>query len=445
MGTTSLKVPTRQALVALLATAALVLSACSGGGSTPNESMKASPGAVNTAYKGTTINVMLPPWGAWPKADLQKFTAETGIQVKMNTLAWDSIHDKVVTSEAGGQAPADVVEMDWTWVSQFGAAGWFADLNKYLSPSEVKNSIGANLFVSKGKQIGLPYSLDFRGSLVNMTMFKKAGIDSPPTTWAEVVQDSAKLQQSGIAHPVGLPLKILEGTSTPWYALVRGSNGQILDSSGDPQMAGGDQSAKALDLIHTLYAKGYVDPGSIGLSDQQVGDNFNAGKSAMIIAAGPGGPAQAKDPKVSSVSHDDIEFVHLPGMQNATGPVVGLEEALAIPENSKQKGAAAMFISWWMKTPQLLSAYSAPDMGLLPTTQAGLQELDKQGKLLSSKAILEMVPQIQPIFPGGAPTWYGKFSASAAQVIQAVALGKETPSQGVTKLTATAKSLKSAS
>jgi len=84
----------------------------------------------------------------------------TGITMDMESLDWNSIHDKIVTAEAGGESPADVVEMDWTWVAQFGAAGWFTPLNDYLTAQQIQDSVGANIFVNGGKQIGLPYNLD---------------------------------------------------------------------------------------------------------------------------------------------------------------------------------------------------------------------------------------------------------------------------------------------
>jgi multiple sugar transport system substrate-binding protein len=423
-----------RAAVVAATVAALGLTGCTSGGASTSSQAVASPGVLSTAYKGTTIDVLMPPWGTFKKDVLAKFTAQTGIKVHMQSLAWDSIHDKVVTASASGQSPADVVELDWTWVSQFGAAGWFQDLKKYLSPQQIKDSIGASAFVSDKQQIGLPYSLDFRGMEVNMTMLKKAGITTPPATWDEVLKDSAALQQSGVAHPVGLPLKILEGTATPWYALVRASDGQILSSKGQPDFAKGDAGTKSLEFIRSLYSKGYVDPGAIGLTDQQVGDNFAAGQSAIVLSTGPGGNAQFTDPTKSTISKDSLLFTHIPGMTGNTGPTVGLEEALSIPKASKKAGAAAMFITWWMKTPQLLTAYQDGDMGLLPTTQEALQSLAKSGKLASADTVLKLVGNIQPIVPGGTPTWYTKFSAAAASTIQSVALGNETASAGIANL-----------
>src|SRR5205085_1411972 len=141
---------------------------------------------------GTTISLLVPPWAAYKQALLDDFTARTGITVKVESVDFDSIHDKIVTAAASGQAVADVIELDWTWVSQFGAAGWLAPLDKLLTPQQVQDAIGSNSFAYNGQQVGLPYSLDFRGSLVNMSKFKKAGISDPPTTWAELLDDAKK-------------------------------------------------------------------------------------------------------------------------------------------------------------------------------------------------------------------------------------------------------------
>ncbi|MGN6741976.1 MAG: ABC transporter substrate-binding protein [Amnibacterium sp.] len=423
---------------ALVAAAALALTACSGSGggggaATPAAGYK--PGVLDKKYAGTTITVMMPPWGSFKKSVLAQFTQKTGIKVDMQTLAWDSIHDKVVTTEASGQAPADVLELDWTWVSQFGAAGWLTDLTKYLSSAQLKDSVGAPTFVQGGHQIGIPYSLDFRGTEVDMTMLKKAGISTPPATWDDVLTDAKAVKKAGVVqYPIGLPLKILEGTSTPWYALVRSSGGQILTPKGKPAFDKDGIGQAALEFIHTAYSEGLIDPGAIGLTDQQVGDNFAAGQSAMVLSTGPGGNAQFTDPAKSKIAKDTLQYTHVPGQKDNTGPTVSLEEALSIPKASKHPEAAAEFITWWLQPEQLITAYHDPDMGLLPPSQTALQQLAASGKFADSKTILALAPNIQPVIPGGTPTWYSKFSAAAASTIQSVALGHTPAAAGIANL-----------
>lgn len=424
------------AVSAAALSAAVALAGCTGSpSSSQTTSGSYTPGVLSKAYSGTTISVMLPPWGAWSKQDLQDFTAKTGINVDMQTLAWDSIHDKVVTSEASGQAPADIVEMDWSWVSQFGAAGWFTSLDKYLSKQQLKDSVGANVFVHDGHQIGVPYGLDFRGTEVDMTMLKKAGIATPPKTWKDILTDAEAVKRAGVvAYPIGLPLKILEGTSTPWYALVRAAGGQILTPQGQPAFTKGGIGQAALQFIHDAYAKGLIDPGAINLEDTQVGDNFAAGQSAILVVASPGASSTFTNPTTSKIAQDSLKFVHEPGQSNDSGPTVGLEDALSVPQTSKNKEAAAMFISWWLQKAQLLKAYNNPNMADLPPSHVALQELASTGKLPDATTVLQSSQNIQPIFPGGAPTWYSKFSSAVAATVQSVAIGNETASAGIAKL-----------
>ena len=43
-------------------------------------------------------------------------------------------------------------------------------------------------------------------------------------------------------------------------------------------------------------------------------------------------------------------------------------------------------------------------------------------------------PNIQPVIPGGTPTWYSKFSSAAASTIQSVALGHTSAAAGAAAL-----------
>ena len=66
--------------------------------------------------EGGSITFMAPDWAIPADEQLKEFTDETGIEVVVNEVGWDDIRDKLVTAAAGGQAVADVVEVDWSWV-----------------------------------------------------------------------------------------------------------------------------------------------------------------------------------------------------------------------------------------------------------------------------------------------------------------------------------------
>lgn len=431
-----------------LGVAVMALTGCSaGGGGNPEPGSDSSyvPGSINKDYAGTTISALLPPWAELDKSLLAQFKEQTGITVNMEITPWEGLHQKIVTGVAANQAPADVMELAGAWLQQLTEANFLTPLGDYLTSDQIKNSIGASAFASGGEQYGIPFSLDFRGTAVNMSMLNKAGITSAPETWDELVAAAKAVKDAGIVkYPVGVPLTLEEGSVTPFYALVRAAGGEILTASGEPALLKSDAALGALKLYHTLYADGLMDPGSVGLDQTQIIANFAGGENAIALATGPGAMSQFKNADTSAVADDDISFIHTPGQKDNTGALVSLEEALSIPSGSEHKEAAAMFISWWMETPQLLAIYHDPDNGLLPTTQVALQKLADSGDLYSADTILKMLPTIGPLVEGGAPTWYPKFSRAAVDTLQAVTLGKVSAEDGLSKLAEKAKQIAAA-
>lgn len=88
-----------------------------------------SAGLPFTATASEPLSVLLPPWVTLPKEMTDKYTAKSGGKLDIQTLGWDEIRTKIVTSMMAKTAPASVTEMDWSWVGQFGSAGWYDDLS----------------------------------------------------------------------------------------------------------------------------------------------------------------------------------------------------------------------------------------------------------------------------------------------------------------------------
>jgi multiple sugar transport system substrate-binding protein len=441
-------------LAAAVAAAALLAgaAACSssgGSGATAGSSPSAGfrPGVLSRAYAGQTISVLLPPWGDMAQSQLAKFTAATGIKVNLEQMAWDSIHDKVVSAEAAGVAPADVTEVDWSWVGQFGAAGWYTPLNKWLPASLIKDSpVAANFSVS-GQQIAMPYNIDFRSTIVNMTLLKKAGITSPPATWAQLVTDAQQVKAHGVlASPVGVPLSVTEGTSTPWYALIKSAGGTVLDSSGNPAFtASASAGAQALQFEATLYKDGLIPPGEISLTDQQTSDLFASGQIAIELSYSPSALPGYVTPASSKVAKDDIVLAPIPGTDGTTTGTFGLPEGLGIPKQSAHQAAAAMFIYWWEQLPQLLASYNNPNMGNVPPLTSAISYLNAHNDLVDGSEVMAILPSVSPLFTGGAPNWYPQFSTDVATMIQNVVEGKSSVSAGLSQLASETQSLKAQS
>ncbi|AEJ40207.1 extracellular solute-binding protein family 1 [Sulfobacillus acidophilus TPY] len=405
--------------------AAVLMNGLSACGSTTGTSPAAGyvPGSINRQFAGTTITVLLPPWGAMPASQLAKFTKETGIHVNLEIMPWDDIHDKVVTAEAAHVSPADVTEVDWSWVGQFGDTGWYTPLNHLISPTALKNSLVANIFTVHHQLIAMPYNFDFRETTLNWKDFQEAGITTVPTTWAQLLADAKLIKAKGIVqYPIGMPLSITEGTSTDtWYTLIKSAGGQIFGPNWTPLFTAPNSiGAQALEYIKTLYQDGLVPPGEVQLTDVQTATLFAQNKVAALLGATPIDLSEFLSPQTSTVYKDDIRIIRVPGLPGHPSGVYGLPEGLGIPKLSTHQGAAAEFINWWMQTPQLMVSYHNPNMGNPPPEKYALDQLIRTGQLAQGQEIETLLKQVTPLFPQGTPPWYPQFSTDVATMVQSV-------------------------
>lgn len=391
-------------------------SSSSGNGKTSN--------SLDRQYAGTKISVLVPPWAAVPSSLLKSFHSKTGITVNLQTMAWDQIHDKVVTASAANVPVADITEFDWSWVGQFGAAGWYTPLNKYFGSSYTSDTPTSKIFTYKGNLLAMPYTNDFRLLAINTQYFRKAGITKWPTTLSQLMADARQIKAKGVVqYPWGEPLSATEGAATPWYAFTKAYGGELFSNSWKPLYSQpGSAGTKALTLINDAFAKYHlIDPAEVTMTDVQTDDAFRAGKSAFEVT-GPGGFSQMADPSKSKIVGHFAGLL-LPGV-SGPGPTFGLPEALGIPKSSKHVGAAVEFIRWWF-TPQVMNAMY-DTQGDLPTRTSILHSLESKGKLQQGSVVVAESKLITPLFPQGTPPWYPQFSGDVSTTINQMAKGEKT-------------------
>ena len=162
---------------------------------------------------------------------IRELTDETGIEVVVNEVGWDDIREKLATPASGGQAVADVVEVDWSWVGEFYAADW-------LEPLEVSEEDKADMptletFTKEDKVLAIPYANDYRLSYYNTEQFKAAGVTEEPQTWDDVLEACRKLKSTGtVDYPFAIALNAEEKTSTCLMWLAYAMNGVVWNEDG---------------------------------------------------------------------------------------------------------------------------------------------------------------------------------------------------------------------
>ncbi|WP_206078406.1 ABC transporter substrate-binding protein [Poseidonocella sp. HB161398] len=390
-----------------------------------------SAALVAAMAQAEEITVLL-PGGGYPASVIEEFTAETGIEVDQQTLAWDQLHTRIITALVAGTAPADVIELDWSWVGQFGAAGWLEPLDDVLDPSALEQVSVLPIFQAGGKTLGAPYNNDFKMMVVNTAHLEKAGITAPPTTVDELLAAGRAVKEAGITeHPFGLPLSVGEATSTAWYLITMMYGGDLFDADGNPAFTDPESGGyKALEFIRTAVEEGLIDPASTAYGNPEVREAFKAGDISFILSDGPGPLSTYNDPEKSAIAGQSAASV-VPNVSGETR-TYGLPEALAVPSASGSKDAAVKFINFVMSKEMQENVYTLD--GTLPTRKDALADLNAAGTLESGDAIVAQVGAVGPLFDGGTPPWYPPFSNAAAAAVNAVAIGQMSVDEAVASI-----------
>ena len=152
--------------------------------STPDNSTPSTTPDPAPADDGS-ITLWTYPIGNWgQETEVKKltdaFTAETGIAVKVEYLAYADGDDKVNAAITGGNAPDLVMEGPERLVANWGANGHMVDLKDMLDDTdkkEIQESVLASCTAPDGAVYEYPLVMTAHCMAVNLDAFKEAGAD----------------------------------------------------------------------------------------------------------------------------------------------------------------------------------------------------------------------------------------------------------------------------
>jgi len=380
------------------------------------------------------LSVLLPPWGTLPKDLTDQFAQSAGVTLDAQTLGWDEIRTKIVTSMVANTAPASATEVDWSWVGQFGAAGWYQSLNGGISADVLADVPTASIFSYGGEVLGVTYNNDFRVMIYNKNHLASANVSAVPTTPDELLAAARAIKAAGVAdHPIGLPLSASEGTSTAWYLMTKVFGGELFDDNFEPLFVDKDSAGyKAMEFEISAIKEGLIDPSSTGLKDVEIHELFKSGKITFDVAGWAGNLSVYTDPDKSQVADGAAAALMLSTIGKAR--TIGLPEAVGIPTGAANKEGALAFINWLLEPATQIAAYET--LGNLPPRLSVLEQLNADGKLVEGDVILAQAALVEPLFAQGAPAWYPDFSSSVSSNLNLAAKGQITVEEAVQRIAA---------
>jgi ABC-type glycerol-3-phosphate transport system substrate-binding protein len=342
---------------------------------------------------------------------VSKWNAEhPDIQIEYVQGDWNSVHDQLLTSFEGGDAP-DIFQYESASIGEFSKQGYLADL-KDLVPEGLKGEISQGIWDSvtfDGVVAGVPFLLESQVVLANKKLLDAAGVAVPaadtPWTWDEFQANAQKLTKGdtyGVAWALKSPTNRVMNLSLNF-------DGKYFY---DGEVRVGDPEKEVPRRIHDMiYTSRTAAPDAVGMGGTDPLPGFFAGKYAML----PGGVYLRQ--QMVEQAPAGFDWVTLPPIKGLSSNQAANPQTLSVAESSAAKDQAMQFIEFFLNPTNM--ARLAQGDWLVPTGKAANEELvkstgGKQGWDVAAASADDLtVAPFQQV--GGYPEWKTKYATPALQ------------------------------
>jgi ABC-type glycerol-3-phosphate transport system substrate-binding protein len=399
----------------LLALALLLTAACTGGGGGSDDG-RITLRFQSLAWQEESVAAnkdLVAEWNA----------AHPDVQVEYVQGSWDSVHDQLLTSFEGGEAP-DVIHDASDDLADFAYGGYLADLTDLL-PGRLKSEIPARSWetVTFGDGIyGVPFLQEPRVLIANAKLLRRSGVRIPtpehPWSWAEFRQVTKALTGPG-RYGVAWPLKEPVSAS---LNLSLSAGGQLFHRRADGKVTVRFEAADEV-VPRTLHDQVNTDrsasASTLGSGGSDTLPGFFAGKYAMV----PLGFSYRQ--QVEQQAPEGFEWQVLPAPAGAAGLDQGVSpQTLSIAEDSPHKKEAAAFVDFLLR-PENMVRLALGDW-MLPTGTTALKDpalrTQRRGWSVGT-ALAEHLRSAPAQSVRGYPEWKDKVATPAFQEYYSGAIG----------------------
>ena len=196
-----------------LAAAAMLVAACGGDDGSSEGSNSGKAVTIDWWHIQNTD----PMKTIWKQAADSYMASHPNVKIKITVLENEAFKAKLTTNMQAGNPPDIFQSWGGGTLKEQADAGLIKDITE---PTQswigTLNEAAVGLYQVDDKQYGVPFNLGMVGVWYNKALFKKAGIDTPPSTWSEFLADVEKLKSAGIT-----PIAVGEKDKWPgmfWWA-----------------------------------------------------------------------------------------------------------------------------------------------------------------------------------------------------------------------------------
>lgn len=218
------------------------------------------------------------------KPIVEKFTKETGIKVKIQSIPWSASRDKLLTAVAAKNGP-DVAQMGTSFMSEFVDAGALSDISNEVNKNEVlksTNFFDGSVATTKfdNKYYAVPWYTETRALYYRTDLLKSVGYSQAPQNWQELADAATKLAKRG-DNKYGFNVDGAEPTFGFMFARQNGST--LFDNKQKP-LFNQPEMVKALTYLDDIVKSGAAPKTNLGLDISQ---SFGGEGIVPMFISGP--------------------------------------------------------------------------------------------------------------------------------------------------------------
>ncbi|MFC4449650.1 substrate-binding domain-containing protein [Halorussus aquaticus] len=211
--------------------------------------------------------------------NISRFEDETGITVNVNEVPWQNLKTTLITQWRNQSSDADAFNGPTWWLGDFVAANWVEPLE--LGDDHMSNFPDnlRSLVTFDGQTYMAPQLGKWGSYLYDAQYLSEQGVDSPPSTWDEVVQMGEQLS-SGDKSGFGFTWANKDVFTFKQFLYQAG--GQLFNDNNEPQFTSDAAVGVFRDFITPLRERGVIPDGLQSMGEGGVGDAFIGGQFATV-------------------------------------------------------------------------------------------------------------------------------------------------------------------
>jgi ABC-type glycerol-3-phosphate transport system substrate-binding protein len=324
---------------------------------------------------------------------LPSFERDTGINVVIEKMPYESMREKILTQLMTPTSAYDVIIIDNPWADEFSGSGFILPLSSLIEKSSLINSPDFAPSIWKiGEYKGEVYMIPFYNyalsQIVRKDLFENETIEDYIKVCEFFTRDTngdGKIDFWGAAMQAKRGYKIME----EWTNYLYACEGKVIDEKGNVAI-NNTEGVRALEYYIENLKKS-APPGSLAFGFDEAYRMMATGKTATMITYN-WMLAELNDPQKTGELAGKFKLAEVPGGKAVLGAWYW-----AIPQNAGHKDAAWKFIEW-IESDKICKERAR--LGAAPTKLTILRDPELTKACPQFKVLLKILKDAEPLARG---------------------------------------------